>query len=153
MADELLSGWEPRWRRWSADTPQAVALADAQRQISYGELPGAVDDLAARLSGAGVARGARVLVVSENNVATLVALYALRRLGAWPAPFNARAGGAELEALVALAQPSHLLYAPELAPAVAPLMSGQRLRSRRAPPGCPRRSCGPRPRCCGWARS
>ncbi|MFF3641301.1 amino acid adenylation domain-containing protein [Streptomyces sp. NPDC002564] len=64
---------------WSYD---AVAVVDAERSLSYGELDAAAGRLASFLVGAGVGRGDRVAVVMERSVDLVVVLLGVWRAGA-----------------------------------------------------------------------
>ena len=98
---------------WASITPSAPALSDASRSLDYSQLAQAVEELATLISGQGVLPGDRVLIVAENNIAAVVALFACQRVNAWPAVVNARLPAAELEGLQALVEPRLSLYAVE----------------------------------------
>ena len=98
---------------WANVTPSAPALSDASRSLDYRQLAQAVEELATLMSGQGVLPGDRVLIVAENNIAAVVALFACQRVNAWPAVVNARLPAAELEGLKALVEPRLSLYAVE----------------------------------------
>jgi long-chain acyl-CoA synthetase len=67
-----------------------LALVDLDQQvsISFGELKSAVTDIAAALKTRGVAKGSRVLLLSEENLEKLLLWLAIWRLGAVVAPLN-----------------------------------------------------------------
>ncbi|MCC9738080.1 non-ribosomal peptide synthetase [Streptomyces sp. MNU89] len=69
--------------------PDAVAVVDGERSLSYGELDGAAGRLAAYLSSLGVGRGERVAVVMERSADLLVALLGVWRAGAAYVPVDA----------------------------------------------------------------
>lgn len=98
-------------RHWAQVTPQAPALIDASLALDYGQLERAILELGTLLRHKGVVAGDRVLIVAENNVAAVVALFACQRLDAWPAVVNARLPAAELQGLHALVEPRLALYA------------------------------------------
>lgn len=75
---------------WAQSQPEAIALADDLITLRYGELPAAVDAVAAQLSAAGVRPGDRVLLVAENAVSLAVCIMAVSQLDAWSATVNAR---------------------------------------------------------------
>ncbi|MFH9426615.1 amino acid adenylation domain-containing protein, partial [Streptomyces sp. NPDC017529] len=64
------------------NTPDAVAVTDGRRSLTYAELDAAAGRLAAYLSGLGVGRGGRVAVVMERSVELVVALLGVWRAGA-----------------------------------------------------------------------
>ncbi|AGM27234.1 fatty acid--CoA ligase FadD10 [Mycobacteroides abscessus subsp. massiliense] len=64
--------------------PDSVALrrCDGRDAMSYGELIGAVEDLAAALEADSVTHGSRVVVLSDNGPQTYLSVLACARLGA-----------------------------------------------------------------------
>jgi fatty-acyl-CoA synthase len=108
--------------RRAALDPEHVALIDAnhgERRICYREWDGAASRTAAFLHHAlGVRRGDRVAVLAHNRVESLDLLFACAKLGAILQPLNWRLSPAELSALLADAEPSVLVFGPELRAAV-----------------------------------
>lgn len=98
-------------QHWALVTPLAPALSDSTRSFNYDVLATAIAEVANLLRERGVVAGDRVLIVAENNVAAVAALFASQTLGAWPAVVNARLPAAELEALHALVEPRIAVYA------------------------------------------
>ncbi|MGP3791523.1 alpha/beta fold hydrolase [Pseudomonas sp. B392_1p] len=98
-------------RHWAQLTPLAPALSDATRSFDYGTLAAAIEELANLLRERGVEAGDRVLIVAENNVAAVAALFACQTLGAWPAVVNARLPAVELDGLRALVEPRIAVFA------------------------------------------
>lgn len=96
---------------WAQTTPLAPALSDATRAINYATLATAIEEIANLLRERGVLAGDRVLIVSENNIAAVAALFASQRLGAWPAVVNARLPAQELDGLRTLVEPRLLVFA------------------------------------------
>jgi acyl-CoA synthetase (AMP-forming)/AMP-acid ligase II len=86
-------------RRHAAATPDAPALKEDGRTLSYAGLQTEIDACAAWLRELGVQPGERVMLVSENCIAQVVALFAIASLDAWFVNVNARLTGAELEAI------------------------------------------------------
>ena len=82
---------------WAASQPDAIALTDDLITLRYGELPAAVDAVAAQMSAAGVRAGDRVLLVAENAVALAVCIMAISQLDAWSATVNARLSAREID--------------------------------------------------------
>jgi len=70
---------------WAQSQPGAIALSDDMLTVRYGELPEAVEAIAAQLSAAGVRAGDRVLLVAENSVQLALCILAVSRLDAWSA--------------------------------------------------------------------
>jgi len=101
--------------------PHVDVFRDASRRVSAEAAVRAVDRLAARMQHAGVTPGQRVLIVSENDVATPLLLIAAQRMGAWPALANARVAPAELAAMRQCVSPRLTIYATEASPAAASL--------------------------------
>ncbi|OFA57824.1 hypothetical protein BEN35_04605 [Streptomyces fradiae] len=69
--------------------PDAVAVVDGERSLSYRELDEAAGRLAGYLSSLGVGRGERVAVVMERSADLLVALLGVWRAGAAYVPVDA----------------------------------------------------------------
>jgi acyl-CoA synthetase (AMP-forming)/AMP-acid ligase II len=86
-------------RRHAAATPDAPALREDGRTLSYGQLQGEIDACAVWLRGLGVRAGERVMLVSENCAAQVSALFAIASLDAWFVNVNARLTAPELEAI------------------------------------------------------
>jgi fatty-acyl-CoA synthase len=98
---------------WSQRTPEATALYEplSERRWSYRQLERRANRLARALSGAlGVRRGDRVAVLAHNRGEHFEALFACAKLGALVAPLNWRLAPAELDAVLADAEPAVLLY-------------------------------------------
>jgi acyl-CoA synthetase (AMP-forming)/AMP-acid ligase II len=86
-----------------SQSPHRPALAHADVQLTYRELHGAVERLAARL---GDRSGERVAVIAPNVPALVVALFAAWRAGATVVPLSARLRSFELRRVFADARPS-----------------------------------------------
>ena len=108
-----------------AAAPDEVAFRDARRSLTYGESGIAVESLARWLASRGLRADDRMLIVSENDVATPLLILAAQSLGAWPAPMNARVGPAEFETLRACADPRLVVFAAEGSAAAADLARTQ----------------------------
>ena len=93
--------------------PEHIALREDARELTYAQLARAVDALAARLASAGVRAGDRVMLVGENSVALVTALFAASRLDAWALLANARLSAVELGAIRAHAKPRIAFYTVE----------------------------------------
>src|SRR6185437_14921394 len=70
--------------------PDKLAIVDLDQgtSISFGGLDQAVTDIAAALKGAGVSKGSRVLLLSDETLEKLLIWLAVWRLGAVVAPLN-----------------------------------------------------------------
>jgi acyl-CoA synthetase (AMP-forming)/AMP-acid ligase II len=97
-------------RGHAAATPDAPALQEDGRTLSYAGLQNEIDACAAWLRELGVQAGERVMLVSENCIAQVVALFAIASLDAWFVNVNARLTGAELEAIRSHCGARVLLY-------------------------------------------
>jgi 2,3-dihydroxybenzoate-AMP ligase len=71
-------------RRAAALQPDALAVVDGRRRLTYGELDAAVDRVADGLAAAGLNAGDRVVVQLPNSIEFLEALFGLARIGAVP---------------------------------------------------------------------
>ncbi len=109
--------------RIAGTSPRAEAFRDPARRVSAEAAVQAVERLGERMRQAGVTPGQRVLIVSENDVATPLLLLAAQRIGAWPALANARVGSAELAAMRQCVSPRLTLYATDASAAAASLVS------------------------------
>ena len=81
---------------WAAATPDAVALSQADEELSYAELESLTEGLARRLAAAGAADGQRIVLMAENCVEWVVAFLAGLRTGAVVVPLNTRLGSDEV---------------------------------------------------------
>ena len=84
--------------------PKKTALAFFDRGITYGELAGAAERLAAQLAAFGVRRGDRVLVVMQNCPQLVIAHYAIFRANAVVVPVNPMNRAEELRHYITNAQ-------------------------------------------------
>jgi fatty-acyl-CoA synthase len=101
--------------------PERLALEDAVRRFTYGELDGRTRCLAALLAGRGVGRGDRVAILSENRLEYLEVFIAVARLGAVAACQNWRLAAPELAHCLDLVAPRAVLVSPRHAAALADL--------------------------------
>jgi 2-furoate---CoA ligase len=93
--------------------PDAEAVVDGARRLTYGELAARADALGAGFRRLGVRRGDRVLIVLRNRLEHVLAYWALQTIGAVPTPVNFRLAAGELRymledcgARVALCEPA-----------------------------------------------
>jgi len=92
--------------------PQRVAIEDDATRLTYAALDDAVNRAAHVMARLGIARGARVAVLSENRVEYLVLAFACARLGAILACQNWRLSAAELRHCLDLVGPSLIVVSP-----------------------------------------
>ncbi|MEV5508108.1 non-ribosomal peptide synthetase [Streptomyces orinoci] len=86
-----------------------LALLSGARQLTYGELYGMVQELAGRLSGAGVRRGQPVAVVLPRGTHSVTALLACLRLGAVYCPLSPNDPADRLRTLLERLRPALVL--------------------------------------------
>jgi acyl-CoA synthetase (AMP-forming)/AMP-acid ligase II len=86
-------------RRHARTAPDAPALREDGRTLGYRELENAIDACAAWLRELGVQAGERVMLVSENCVAQVAALFAIASRDACFVNVNARMTAPELETI------------------------------------------------------
>jgi long-chain acyl-CoA synthetase len=97
--------------RHAAERPTALALIDHDgRRLTWREFRVAVYAMEDHLRQAGVRGGDRVLVVLENSVAAVAALFAASRLDAWAVLVNARLAAPEIARISGHCEPRAVLY-------------------------------------------
>ena len=101
-------------RTTAARCPDREALVFGSRRRTYRELYQEVERTAAALAARGIAAGDRVLLMSPNSDAFVIAAYAVLRTGALLVPANPRNAPPEVAHLVTDSGAAALLYAPEL---------------------------------------
>jgi fatty-acyl-CoA synthase len=101
-------------RTTAARCPDREALVFGARRRTYRELGQEVERTAAALAAQGIAPGDRVLLMSSNSDAFVIAAYAVLRTGALLVPANPRNAPPEVAHLVTDSGAAALLYAPEL---------------------------------------
>jgi acyl-CoA synthetase (AMP-forming)/AMP-acid ligase II len=106
-------------RRHAVATPDAPALQEDGRTLSYAQLASEIDACAAWLRGFEVQAGERVMLVSENGIAQVAALFAIASLDAWVVNVNARLTAAELEAIRSHCGARVVLYTAAVSPDAA----------------------------------
>jgi long-chain acyl-CoA synthetase len=74
--------------RWAADEPDRTAVIVGDRAVSFGELDGLTDRMAAGLQERGVQRGDRVAIMLPNGIDAVVAIEGTLRAGAAIMPIN-----------------------------------------------------------------
>jgi long-chain acyl-CoA synthetase len=126
---ELLDASCTRWR-----DRVALRMAGASKErLTYGELRRFADRIAAHLAAAGVAKGDRVLLASENRPEWAAAYFGILRAGAAAVPVDAQLSEAELVNLwrtagarLALVSDEVAARVPGLAASAAAAMPGAR---------------------------
>ncbi|ANN20077.1 non-ribosomal peptide synthetase [Amycolatopsis orientalis] len=89
------------FRRQAVASPEAVAVTDGERTLSYAGLDRESDRLAGQLADAGVRRGDRVGVVMDRGADLIVALLAVWKAGAAQVPVNVDYPGERIERMLA----------------------------------------------------
>ena len=107
-------------RTTAARCPDREALVFGATRCSYRELHLQVERTAAALAACGISPGDRVLLMSPNSDAFVIAAYAALRAGAILVPANPRNAPPEVAHLVTDSGASAVLYAPEVEAVVAP---------------------------------
>lgn len=75
----------------AAETPDAAAVSDMERELNYAELDARSNQLARLLIEHGVRRGDRVGIYLNKSIESLVAVYAIMKAGAAYVPFDPEA--------------------------------------------------------------
>nr|WP_229416092.1 AMP-binding protein [Massilia sp. PDC64] len=100
----------------AARTPDAPALVDAGRTLTYRDLAALVDRRADQLRARGVRPGDRVLLASENCADQIALIFAAAAVGAWIVNANPRLTAPELDAIRAHAGARLALYTAAVSP-------------------------------------
>ena len=95
--------------------PNAVAVVDGPRSLTYSELRSRVENLAARLSGLGLGPGDRVGLFTERSVDAVVMMLAILEAGAAWLPLDPSLPKKRLNALLEDAKPKFVLAPSALA--------------------------------------
>lgn len=93
----------------AASQPDALAVKDVRRELTYAELLSAALQTAHRLQSHGVTPGARVGLISENSADYVVATFGTWMAGATLAPIHPAFGSAELDYIIGNAKPDLVL--------------------------------------------
>jgi fatty-acyl-CoA synthase len=94
--------------------PEATALIQGERRLTYRQLEQRSAALAHALAGAGVRVGHRVAYLGPNDIATFETLFAAAQLGAIFVPLNTRLAPPEIAFVIDDCAPSALVVGPEL---------------------------------------
>jgi bile acid-coenzyme A ligase len=99
----------------AAARPDAVAVRCGPDRISWGELDRRTNRFARALAARNVREGSYVTIALPNSIGFIEACFACWKLGATPQPVSARLPKAELDGVVALADPPLVIAGPEIA--------------------------------------
>jgi long-chain acyl-CoA synthetase len=99
----------------SARHPNAVALVDGSRRISYAELDLRVGRIAANLAALGIGHTDRVALMIANRSEFVEVVLAVARLGAISVPINVRQQKPEIEAALADSEAKVFIHDAEVA--------------------------------------
>jgi fatty-acyl-CoA synthase len=94
--------------------PEATALIQGKRRLTYRQLEQRSAAFARALSDAGVRAGHRVAYLGPNDIATFETLFAAAQLGATFVPLNTRLAPPEIAFMIDDCAPSALVVGPEL---------------------------------------
>lgn len=100
------------FRAHAVEQPDAIAIVDQQRRISWGELDELVERIAARLQAEGVGKGGAVAIVGTNSIAYSAVFLAAIRTGAAAAPLTTSASADALTAMLKDSGARHLFADP-----------------------------------------
>jgi acyl-CoA synthetase (AMP-forming)/AMP-acid ligase II len=106
-------------RAVAARAPDAPALLDAGRTLSYRDLVALADRRADQLRAHGVRPGDRVLIVSENCADQVALIFAAATVGAWFVNVNPRLSAPELDAIRDHSSARLALYTADVSPEAA----------------------------------
>ncbi len=76
--------------------PEAPAVVDGTRRLTYADLATQAGALGRGLAGLGIGKGDRVLLALKNRLEHVLAYWALQLIGGVPTPVNFRMAGGEL---------------------------------------------------------
>jgi acyl-CoA synthetase (AMP-forming)/AMP-acid ligase II len=94
-------------RRHAERRPDAPAVGSPSGWVTYGELAGRIESLAAHLASKGVNAGDHVVLALPNLPATVIASYAAQSLGACAVEVNREWGAAAIGAIVSQVRARH----------------------------------------------
>ncbi|MDK3025424.1 class I adenylate-forming enzyme family protein [Cupriavidus taiwanensis] len=86
-------------RPWAQRSPDAIALSEGARVMTYRELAQAIQTAGQWLIQRGVRPGDRVMVLGENSIALAILVLAIGDIDAWPLVVNARISEREVSAI------------------------------------------------------
>lgn len=86
-------------RPWALHSPDAIALSEVERVLTYQELERVIQTTGQWLVQRGVRPGDRVMLLGENSIALAVLILAIGDIDAWPLVVNARISEREVDAI------------------------------------------------------
>lgn len=86
-------------RPWALHLPDAIALSEVERVLTYQELDLVIQTTGQWLVQRGVGPGDRVMLLGENSIALAVLILAIGDIDAWPLVVNARISEREVDAI------------------------------------------------------
>ena len=98
--------------------PEAPAVVDGTRRLTYADLAGEAARLGRGLARLGVGKGDRVLIALRNRLEHVLAYWALQLIGGVAAPVNFRFAGGELRYVLEDSGARVALFEPATAPAM-----------------------------------
>jgi len=110
--------------RW----PQAEAVVDGDRRLSYAELHARARSLGAAFQRLGVGRGDRVLIALRNRLEHVLAYWALQTVGGVPTPVNFRLAAGEMQYVWQDSGARVVVLEADTAPAVLAATEGRDVR-------------------------
>ena len=108
--------------------PEAVAVVDGARRLSYAALAARAANAAHSFAQLGVGKRDRVLIALRNRLEHVVAFWALQTLGAVPTPVNFRFAPAEMTYVLEDSGAKLALFEDATAPAVTAAVRGSAVR-------------------------
>ena len=88
----------------------AIVDLDSESAITFGELDRVTTDIAAFLKSRGVAKGSRVLLLSDENLEKLLLWFGIWRIGAVVCPLNVEINAKVLADLAPVVNPALILH-------------------------------------------
>ncbi|WP_369356029.1 amino acid adenylation domain-containing protein [Streptomyces sp. cg2] len=104
----------------AAARPDAVAVVDGERRLTYGELDRRANQLAHRLRAAGAGRGTLVGIAVERSAEVVVAILGTLKAGAGYVPLDPEFPAQRLAAMLAESRPAVLLTQEHVRPGLPP---------------------------------
>jgi long-chain acyl-CoA synthetase len=104
------------WKHWAQESPDSIALLDANGHWSYGELQSVIGRTKEFLLNAGVRPGDRVMLVCENSREFIALYFAVAEINAWPALVNARLSSQEVNQIREHCGPRRVLFTSGASP-------------------------------------
>jgi 2-furoate---CoA ligase len=104
--------------------PEAAAVVDGARRLTYAGLATEAGALGRGLAGLGVGKGDRVLIAVRNRLEHVLAYWALQGIGGVPVPVNFRLSSGELRYIIEDSDPRVALFESSTAAAVQEAAAG-----------------------------